>query len=135
MSAPGAVEAWLRTNVPDADTLIYDFVDSTLDRYSVTVGTDGLLHATVALSGVCCTNVTMAGPNIPVTDGFWHYVVVDFANSFIYVDLTRGPQGTGGGGGSFGPSGFGTASTSLGGTNFDGQLDEVAVYDAALGSS
>ncbi len=135
VSYPGMFEAWLRTNVPDSSATVY-YQGVGGSQYSVTVGTDALLHATVVPGGPCCSpTVTMVGPSTePVTDGFWHYVTVDFVNSYIYVDLTAGPPGTSSGG--FGsPNVLGSASINLGAANFYGQLDEVAVYDTSLSSS
>lgn len=136
VSDPGMLEMWMRTNVPASSATIYYLQTAAGGSYTLTVGTDGLLHATIVPGGPCCNpTVTMVGPsNKQVTDGLWHYITVDFANWYIYVDLTQGPQGTTGGGfGSQKP--FALGSITLGGANFRGQLDEVAVYDTPLSAS
>jgi hypothetical protein len=133
LPGPGALEVWLRTNVPDAAATVYFYQDPAGTTYRILVDTDGLLHVSVVGGGVCCQGFTATSPaSKPVTDGFWHYVVVNFATGYVYVDLIEGPPPTP----AEGPAArsFVTSPISIGGSGFDGQLDEMAVYAAPLTS-
>lgn len=120
---------------PAATETLYYFQSGAGDRYSVSVSNDGLLHASIVAGGPCCRpNVTMVGPSSPVTDELWHYITVDFANWYIYRDLTPGPKGTANGGGLGSPNVVGSASITVG-AGYEGQIDELASYPTPLSSS
>lgn len=143
-SFPATFEGWIRTNVPDTNSTVYSYQSAGGNRYDVTVDVDGLLHASIVFAAVCCQDVTMTGPSDrAITDGLWHYVVVDFATHYAYVDLAAGPQGTIEGsapqrarpGDVRLPDSMYLETLSLGGPDFYGQLDEVAVYPLSLSSA
>jgi Concanavalin A-like lectin/glucanases superfamily len=136
--APSTVEAWLRIGPSDGATF-YTYYDGISRQYKVSVGSDGLAHASMIDTMNPNIGLVIDGPSSkPVADGFWHYVVVNFVTRYIYVDLVQGPPGQNPG--SFRARTLLGASTTqvlpptvnLGAPGFDGQLDEVAVYPSSL---
>lgn len=129
---PKVFEGWIRSDIVDANSTIYDYTDGSR-AYGITIGVDGLLHATSddTTARLCCQHATLDGPSTqPITDGLWHYVVVDFAANYIYVDLVRGPAGVVST--SSVRAAVSTTGMDLGGVGWYGELDEVALYAAGL---
>jgi len=139
VAAPGTVEAWLRAGPSDGANF-YIYYDGISRQYKVSVGSDGLAHASMIDTMNPNIGLTIHGPSSkPVADGFWHYVVANFVTRYIYVDLVQGPLGQN-------PDLRAAArillrpsttqvlpaTVNLGAPGFDGQLDEVAVYPSSL---
>src|SRR5437667_10069390 len=139
--APETFEVWLRANPTGKRQRLFHFAGAGAGERSVTSDADGIVHAhTSADNGNPALQLT--GPAIPVTDGFWHYVVVDFHVGLIYVDLSAGPAASAGDDSDDDATGssvfalpditaFDPALVELG-NSYEGQLDEVAVYPESL---
>ncbi|HEX6699860.1 MAG TPA: LamG-like jellyroll fold domain-containing protein, partial [Gaiellaceae bacterium] len=141
VAPPVTVEMWLRTDPSDGATF-FSYYDGMSVQYKVFAGSEGLVHASIVNTASPNAGLAIDGPSSkPVADGFWHYVVVDFATGYVYVDLVQGPPGQSPNALSAARSLLRSATTqvlpsiSIGGPSFDGQLDEVAVYPTSLTST
>jgi hypothetical protein len=129
------VEAWIKTSVNGEEALVGKLASAVEPYWLVSVTDDpefvGRVRARI-FDGVVTR--TAYGPNIRVDDGLWHHVGAVFDRDLgihVYVD-----------GAEFTTAGAATASVSNSGSfrigqasgyaTFQGDIDEVAVYDSLL---
>lgn len=125
LGANWTMEAWVETSVASE----MQIVDAAPVEFYL--ATDGNLVAKVAGVGTVQTFIVTPG----LKNGNWHYVVVtdDGASIALYIDgQPRASSGTLAGGASVTDATIYVGRTGAGTGYFDGVLDEVAVYDAAL---
>jgi hypothetical protein len=122
-----SVEAWIRTRAAGAPAII---VRKRLYGYELFLDADGV--ANFGIFDANATEYTARGN--PVTDGAWHHLVgtYDGSNVCIYVDGQR--LGCAAAGKVY----YQPDQVAIGrdggfsGSYFNGSIDEVAIYDAAL---
>lgn len=132
---PFTIEAWVKTTAT-ADSTVGAFVVNTSNKKMFALRVDSSGHAyTFArnTSGVLATGTTA------VNDGNWHHIVSVFAASndrIIYVNgAAEGTHGASVTLPAINRFSIGRMGDTSPGSYFNGTVDEVAVYDAALSAS
>lgn len=127
-----SVEAWVKTTVSGAKTI----VSYNPGSRGFTLGTNASNRATFSIMNNNGTStVTASGSTALINDGNWHHIVATAASATltIYVDGVS-TQNTSALGGTYGITGtFYIGQSGSGG--FNGNVDEVALYDNALTST